>query len=175
MSAEKPEYYYEQLKEPWSSGLNHLERLLQSMGATEEKQARLTEVLRDFEDFTDRLRDILHNHEAGLSSLEGFETRVNEKMGVLQGCIELLHQAHMSHMNYSPVEFKEMHGFMPGDGDSLVTAEHEPLEKRLLRLGYELEDTINLLLAHDPPESWTYHAIEFVIERLAKVSNVEVQ
>lgn len=105
---------------------------------------------------------------------------LKKKLGEIEANLTDLQNAHLHYAGSDLAEYKERHGFKPGEYDSLVKTEPaepkecEPLEKKLLRMGAELENIIGLLLKQDPPDKWDYYAIEFVIERLARAAGMEV-
>ncbi len=59
------------------------------------------------------IRQILDRTDLGKSPDFYTGSTLKERLSVIEGCIDILHSAHMGHTNFDGVEFKDMHGFSP--------------------------------------------------------------
>jgi hypothetical protein len=94
---------------------------------------------------------------------------IKHRLDIIEGNLEILHSSHLGHTNYAPAEFRQMHGFVPGN-----TKNSEPLESdigRCLRLMTELRDLI-LKFREDEDEDG-YYLVEASIELLADAAGME--
>lgn len=98
---------------------------------------------------------------------------IQVRLSILEGNVSILHQSHLSHTNTDIVEFKNMHGFVPGisqlSGSSFLEAAGIA---RLMTLTVELRDLIIEVRGWEIEDG--HHAMKAAIEILADAAGVEV-
>ena len=62
------------------------------------------------------------------------------RLDMIEGCLSILHEAHMGHTNYSEIEFRGMHGYNPSQTDEQLRERVDGMQKKLDRVTKLLEN-----------------------------------
>ena len=62
------------------------------------------------------------------------------RLEMIEGCLNILHEAHMGHTNYSEIEFRGMHGYNPSQTDEKLRERVDGMQKKLDRITKLLEN-----------------------------------
>jgi len=138
---------YDELKQELGKALFEHERFLQMLSINEEQQQQLTKSLEHFSEFNDKLRNTLDLHDRIMSRVDSrFEKlgqtdthtgpqTIEYRLGIIEGCLSILHSAHKGHTNYSDTEYYGMHDNIEENKGQLAA-----LQKKLDRITKLLEN-----------------------------------
>ena len=87
-----------------------------------------------------------HRIEALLERLGKTEAHIGpqtleERLDIIEGCIDILHMSHMGHTNFADVEFESMHGFMPSSLSGDILQRIDGIQKKLDKMSKLFENT----------------------------------
>jgi hypothetical protein len=97
-------------KEPTDSNWSY-EQIRQILDRTDLVPDMNNQELRNIAPSYERIEKLLDD----LGTSPDFYTghTLKERLNVIEGCISILHSAHLGHTNFEDSEFQEMHGFTP--------------------------------------------------------------
>jgi len=66
---------------------------------------------------------------------------LEERLNIIDGCIDILHMSHIGHTNFVDVEFEAMHGFIPSSIGGDIMKRVDGIQKKLDRLSKLFDNT----------------------------------